>query len=68
MIKTFNHKVIECDICKEIKEFSTSLIAPEGWERIHFSGEGLIYLNIDACPECVDKVKKFMESIEMERY
>ena len=68
MITTVNHKVIECDICKGCEEFASSLIAPKGWEKIHFSNDGVTYQNVDVCPECADKVKKFIESIEMERY
>ena len=68
MITTVNHKVIECDICKQCQDFYSSLIAPRGWERIHFSIDGLTYQNIDVCSECADKVKKFIESIEQERW
>ena len=68
MVTVVNHKVIECDICKECKEYPTTLIAPKGWEKIHFSIDGLTYLNIDVCPDCADKVKKYIDSIEQERY
>lgn len=68
MVTVVNKKVIECDVCKECMDFASSLIAPKGWEKIHFSIDGLTYLNVDVCPDCADKVKKYIESIEQERY
>ena len=68
MVTVVNHKVIECDICKQCEEFGSHLISPKGWEKIHFSLDGLTYLSIDVCPSCADKVKKYIDSIEMERY
>jgi hypothetical protein len=68
MVTTVSHKVIECDICKECKEFPITMAAPTGWEQIKFLLAGSTYLTVDVCPDCSDKVKKYIESIEQERY
>lgn len=63
MITTVNHKIIECDSCKETKEFSSSLPAPDGWWKINFNKCGITYHSFDFCPKCTDKVKNFIEDM-----
>ena len=68
MVTTVNHKIIECDICKQAEDFPSSLIAPDGWWKLNFNKGGINYHSFDICPNCTDKVKKYVESIEQERF
>lgn len=68
MITIVNHKIIECDICKQAEDFPASMSTPDGWWKINFNKVGITYHTFDMCPNCTDKVKKYIESIEMERF